>query len=334
MKKQEVIRSIDVGYGNTKYTVNTNGKVVCKTFPSITPRKELIEMSGGILAKRDTKVVTVNNAEYEVGPEAYDAKGSEENRVLHDRYIYSDQYKALVFGALSYMGETVIDKLIVGLPVGSESTKSDDLKEMLTGTHILSDGNKVQVKSVSVLAQPLGGFMNYAFTNNVYGEMRTEKTLIVDPGFLTVDFLTTKGVKAVERQSGVYPGGMSKILSAISKSISKDINKRYEDLHAIDEALSSGKLKIYGKNYDITPHIKASASVVDEAVGYMANVVGSGMDVDNIMVVGGGGKVFYDSIKKHYPNHDVILVDDGIFSNVLGYQIAGEKTSGKEAKNG
>ena len=42
-----------------------------------------------------------------------------------------------------------------------------------------------------------------------------------------------------------------------------------------------------------------------------------------ILVTGGGGATFFNSIKKRYPNSE--LVDNNLFSNAIGYKKVGEK---------
>lgn len=325
-KKEPVVRAGDIGWGYTKYLkIDEEGNVQFLSFPSLAPRASGHDMSAGLLGRRDTVVVTVEGTDYEVGPDSSDLDINDSTRNLNDQYIFTDQYKALFYGMLSYMGEDEIDLLVLGLPV-SGLNLIQDLKKMSVGKHQITKDKEVNVKDVLILPQPLGALyhcMSMSETDERFEFLDEETNLIIDPGFLTFDFLTTSGSRVVENRSGAHPGGVSKILRSIANSISEKFDIKYDDLSAIDKALTRRKLKVNGKREDLADHIKNTRSVIEGSVNYMKNMIGDGSNIDNIILVGGGSDVFKKTIEVFYKNHEIIYIEDPQMANVKGYYQAG-----------
>ena len=133
MNKTPVIRAVDVGYGNTKYIRNViDGIAVADHFPSIVNRPSVNKNS--FQESEDIYQVVVNGNTYEVGP-GVDAALEGGVRIMHDNYIETEDYMALLYGAISQMNVDVIDLLVVGLPVDLMGSKRAILEKILTGTH-------------------------------------------------------------------------------------------------------------------------------------------------------------------------------------------------------
>lgn len=326
-KKTLITESIDLGWGYTKFSkTNENGEVSFYSFPSLAPQANNQDMSMGLLNKRDTVIVTVEGTDYEVGPDSSDLDTNDSTRNLNDQYIYTDQYKAVLYGALHYMNHDVIDLLVVGLPVSSLS-KSEDLRKLIIGKHQITKESSVEIKDIVVLPQPLGG-LYYCFSqaeeNEAFEDLMDEYNLIIDPGFLTFDFIVSNGDKLIENRSNAHAGGVSKILRSIASSISQKHNIKYENLSAIDKGLKRRRMKINGEKEDLAEHIKNTKNVIEGSVNYMQNIVGDGSDLDNIILIGGGSEIFKKTIEVHYPKHKIIVLEDPQMANVKGYYEAGK----------
>jgi len=324
-----IIGSIDVGFGYTKYTSFDDDKIGYKSFPSIAPRASKIDDSDlSFINERDTIIVKIDGTDYEVGPDSLLLETSDSTRTLNDQYIHTAQYKALTYGALAYMKKPVLDLLVVGLPVSNYASHHEALKKSLLGKHVINDNFTCEIKSVLVVYQPLGGLkycMSLSKTTLADADLSSSMNLIIDPGFLTVDFLLANGSKIIEKKSDAHPGGVSRILNAIAESISKKINKKYENYNAIDKALKKRKLKISGKEESLDEHIKNTKSVIESPIIYMKNIIGDGSDVDNIILLGGGAMIFEKTLKEHFEGREIIVIEDPSFANVKGYQILGEE---------
>ena len=336
MEKPFTVGAVDVGYGNVKYLTVSEGETSFNHghFPAIAPIAPNIDMSGGMLGKRNTKIIEIETVRYEVGVDAgMTATGTDTVRVLNDSYIFSPQYKALFLGALSYMGKESYDVIVMGLPV-KNMYNAEKLKKQFTGKFEIDNGKEVEIKKVLVIPQPLGGFYDIAIRENMYDEMIDEINLVIDPGYLTFDFLLLYGLTPIESRSDAMNGGMSKVLISMAKSISAEIERPYTDYEAIDKALRKPKMvedpktgekvpkriiKIAGKKLDLLPHIIKTASVIENSITAMKNVVQSYDDIDNILLVGGPEGVFEKKIIENLDGRELLKSKEPIYSNVTGF---------------
>lgn len=323
-----VVRALDLGSGWVKFNrLNAAGQLEYASFPSLAPRHTGRDLSVALLGKRDTVVVNVEGTLYEVGPDSADLDSNDSTRNLNDQYLYTDQYKAAFLGALHYMGEPLIDLLVVGLPL-TTIHRAADLKRLCVGEHKLNDTTTVTVKDVLVLPQPLGGLYYCLSQRDQREEFEfladDETNLIIDPGYLTFDFLTTNGEKINDARSGAHPGGVSKVLRAICESLSAKFGVKYDNLSAVDKALERRRIKINGKVEDLLEHIRYAKPAIEGSVNYMRNVAGDGADLDNIILFGGGQHIFAKTLLNYYKHHTIYVLGDAQFANVKGFQAAGE----------
>ncbi|MQA40575.1 PRTRC system protein D [Rugamonas aquatica] len=322
-----IVRAVDVGRGNTKYTTgNVGSQISCAMFPSIAHATEP-QRARAADTERDTVLVAVERLVYEVGPEIHLGAQPYNAQVLqHDRYTEAPEYLALILGALHYMQCPAIDLLVVGLPVASSkhSNVVSSLESRLAGPHALADGRKVDVRAVKVLPQPAGAIMFVAKSQDRLEALLAQKTLVIDPGHRTFDWLFCHGMRQVERRSNSLPRGMYDVLLAISEAISANVGTQFRDFDAIDRALRGGpKPVIFQKEYDIGRHLKLAGKVAEQAVAEMLHYVGDASDILNILLVGGGAFFYLKAVKKAFPRHRIEEVADPVFANVRGFHLAG-----------
>lgn len=325
--KSPIIRSIDIGFGFTKYNHLIDGKLVYDSFISLSPRSSKIESEAfSMLNDRDTVVVTVEGTDYEIGPDSVLLDTADSARTLNDQYINTTQYKALFYGALAYMKEDEIDLLVVGLPVSSFKGHNQRLKELMTGKHKINSKTTVDVKNVLVVMQPMGALKYCLIDDDLKDlDIADSNNLIIDPGFLTFDFVMASGSKIIENKSDSPSGGVSRVLNAIAESISNKIGKKYDNYNAIDKGLRKRKLRIAGKEEDLLEHIKNTKTIIESPIIHMKNIIGDGGDIDNILIAGGGANIFEKTIKEFYPEHEIIKLPESNLINVKGYQAIGEE---------
>lgn len=324
---KKIVRALDLGWGFAKYTVQNGDEIEYKSIPSLAPRHTGVDLSGSLMGRRDTVVVEVQGTLYEVGPDSTDLDPNDASRNLNDNYVYSDQYRAVFLGALHYMKTPVIDLLVLGLPL-SHMHLTDHVKTMAVGKHKVG-ANEIEVKNAVILPQPVGG-LNYCFSLNSqdeFADMKEEMNLVVDPGFLTFDFLVSSGNRPVDTRSGAHTGGVSKVLRAMADSISAKYGLKFENFGTIDRALMKNKLKINGAVVPLEPHVRDAKSVVEGSVSYLKNIVGSGADIDNIVLLGGGAFIYKKTLAAAYPNHTIITIPDAQTANVRGFYLAGQQLS-------
>jgi plasmid segregation protein ParM len=347
----KVVRSIDVGYGNVKYVVghaDLDKDVVCSLFPA----RALLPSNGDISAVqgkgRDTVIVDVDGQHFEVGNKVLDAlpTGAPLAHRTSD-YSLSPEYMALVRGALHYMydgipgQDKVIDVLVLGLPVNTYDQHRVALTRRMVGIHPLPHGRQVIVKDVRVLAQPFGAFFNFLYDSSNAELVNNKRflrqlNLIIDPGHYTFDWLVSREMVVNPSRSGAVFGGVSGVIEEISKSIAHAAGKLsgHQIIHSkVEDALRNDydEIGAFAGTYHISEHLGGANILISQSVASMAASVGDGGDLDNIILVGGGAKLWEPALQRHFGKLKILTPGNSIYANVTGFQLAAERRLQREA---
>lgn len=333
--KELVVRAIDVGYGHIKFTEGrhaTTRQIRTDSIPSQSPTAKPPLTAGGVMNRRDTFIIPIGDRRYEVGRDVRHAlHGNNESEVLDQNFALSDLYAARLFGALNYMApglpEDVIDVLVLGLPLNTFDKHREALEKRFTGTHVINErGEKILVQSCNVYPQPFGSYAAYMALNQ--GSGQTPMALSVDPGYNTVDWFVCKGMTANDIRSDAVQRGMGAVLRAIADDMIKTHNfdaTPTELVRSIDRALSSGEpFQLYGQVFDLAPHLAAGKDIIEEAAQAVKNSVGSGSDIDVIIMTGGGASLYAEAIADKFPRHKVQTLESPALANVRGFHLVGE----------
>lgn len=330
------IRALDIGYGNVKIVASrTQTSMVCKLFPSLAPRASDTDLAGDFVRRRDTRRVVVAGQAYEIGPDAKLAqRGTEIGRLLREDYCLSDQYRALVYGGLLSMTRArELDVLVLGLPVNTYRAYKDRLATAFTGSFDLDgQGRSCTIKRCLVVPQPLGGFFDYAVSNKLLSSMSKGTTLVVDPGYCTLDWLVAEGTTPNDARSGAKAhGGMGEVLKDVIEQVAADASCSVEDLGSIeriDNALRENQvIKVFGQALKVrsnAEYIQIAQRRAEDPLQEMLEKVGPTGDIDNILLVGGGAHVYGDLLQRRFPKHRIVTVPESVFANVRGFQLMGE----------
>ena len=321
-----IVRAVDVGSGNTKFVTGIAGNEIrCASFPSVAYPSSGETPHWPASERRKTVCIPVGPLFYEVGPDVGLAADTFRAKQLHDEYTESPEYMALLRGALSMMKVPHIDLLIVGLPVALFSLKKSALEKTMAGEHQIGGGKTVTVAKAMAVAQPQGALVHYAAEHKKMATIGTEQSLVIDPGSRTFDWLVTRGMRLVQKQSHSINRGMSDVLRLLAAEISKDVGSPYRDYDAIDLALRSGKSPvIFQKPYDMGRHLPLAESVAQQAVSTMRQWIETPESLQNIILVGGGAFLFKKAVKAAFPKHRIHEVKEPMFANVRGFQLAGQ----------
>jgi len=321
-----IVRAVDVGSGNTKFVTGVVGNEIrCASFPSVAYPSSGETPHWPASERRKTVCIPVGPLFYEVRPDVGLAADTFRAKQLHDEYTESPEYMALLRGALSMMKVSHIDLLIVGLPVALLSLKKSALERTMAGEHQIGGGKTVTVAKAMAVAQPQGALVHYAAEHKKMATIGTEQSLVIDPGSRTFDWLVTRGMRLVQKQSHSINRGMSDVLRLLAAEISKDVGSPYRDYDAIDLALRSGKSPvIFQKPYDMGRHLPLAESVAQQAVSTMRQWIETPESLQNIILVGGGAFLFKKAVKAAFPKHRIHEVKEPMFANVRGFQLAGQ----------
>ena len=330
------VRAVDVGYGHIKFTTGRDPvtrTITTDSIPSQSPAaKQQSRIAGGVLKQRDTFVVPVGDRQFEVGRDIRLAlHGNQETEVLDENFCLGDAYAARLFGALNYvlpsLERPVIDVLVLGLPLNTYQKHHAALARRFSGQHKISEKHSIEIKGCHVYPQPLGSYASYILGLG-QSQGKAPFALSIDPGYNTVDWFVCQGMSANDVRSGAVQRGMGAVLRAIAEDMIKTHSfdaTPVELVRAIDRAMSTGsKLEIYGREFDLSDHMAAGNEVIQEAAQAVKNSVGSGSDIDVIIMTGGGAELYRDVIQDKFPRHKVITLSSPALANVRGFHLLGE----------
>jgi len=336
------VRAIDIGYGHVKFSDGIDPgshEVSASSFPAQSPIAPKRVIHTEATQRRDTFLVPLAGEIYEVGRGINLALGAHHvSESLDHDYPLSTTYQARLYGAFNYMRQGlqngVIDYLVLGLPLTTYFRLEKQLAERFTGTHIIDTrGQSITVRSCRVFPQPLG---SYAYYMVKYAQGKTPRALIVDPGYNTVDWFVCQGMTASEERSKANKRGMSSVLKAIAERIIRDLDLDAtvaEIVRYIDQARMSGSpLVLYGKPLDLAPYMSAGEHIVQEAIQEVKNTIDSGADIDVIVVTGGGASLYVDEIRRKFPKHEIVELDEPHLANVRGFHYLGERLAMSAAR--
>ncbi len=327
------IAAIDIGYGNTKLRYQVDLKPPEEMFfrSIAAPSQADHSVSGGPLRSRDTRLVQADGLDYEVGPDADALLPPRQVRVLHEDYIRTTQYRALFLGALSYIGQSQIDLLVTGLPVHLLNTDQKALESMLQGAHEVPGIGNVTIKRVRVIAQPIGGLLAHIGDADPQ-DVKERSSLLIDPGFFTLDWTGVKGLQYQPALTGSAPAGFSLALRAAAKAISNRLGMPFDNLDLLDERLRYSTLRIGPTEIDREWIAQVVQNALRPAVTGIQNQLAKGALFDQILVCGGAASYYAPIVREIWPEHPVHLLDEPVMSNVRGFFALAEQLNRKPAK--
>lgn len=317
--------AIDLGFGNTKFSTGflPDGSIHGDLFQSIVTPVSKTDARNNLMEDRNTAIVEVDGAFYEVGPDAHITKNND--RVLHEDYVNHPNYSALMKGALYYMGAKEIDVLVLGLPV-SMHLLAPILKEKFTGEVKVNDSLTVKVNEVIVLDQPYGALIYYASLSDENRQrLEGRNNVVIDPGYFTYDWLYAHGFKKDRTRSDSHNSGISSILIDVAKSFGLDYDiPNYKDLINMDRGLRTGSAFLYGNPKPMEKYYPLVSSLAQTSINAMQNQIGNDCrDVDNFILAGGGSYLYEPGLRAAFPHHEILTIPDSVFANLKGYILRG-----------
>lgn len=320
-----IVRAIDVGYGNTKYTLGgARGNIRCAHFPSQAHPGLLDQTRDPLAGPRKTVAIPLNGLFYEVGPEISLAGHAFRGSHGHDRFIDTPEYLALLRAALRYMKVDEIDLLVVGLPVALFASKRGALEKLAAGRHEVAAGRFVTVRKALAVAQPQGALVQFAAQTQNLTQLSKQLNLVVDPGYRTFDWLVAAGMKLLPAKSHSINRGILDVIKTMCRRVSADRGLDYRDVDSLEAAMrSGGLLMVGGEPYDLKRLMPITTATARQAVSTMTEWLGETREFDNIVLVGGGASLFGAALKEAFPKHKVHQVRDPLYANVTGFHLAG-----------
>jgi len=323
------ILGMDIGYSNLKVACGDSDleRPEVKVLPAGAALEDYLPHSFmGMRGRRrngERYRVVVDGEVYITGVEPSILEGW--NRELHKDYPFTPTYRALFYTALLLSGRDSIDLLVTGLPVDQflDRDYREKLKRSLEGIHrITQSGREVEIKEVSVIAQPMGGYLAACMESGEDSFIEAA-TLVFDVGFFSLDWVVIDRQSVLKSSSGTSIFATSWALERAADLISRD-HGFCPGIEELETALrqNSGRIYIFSEKVDIRPYL---VKVMER---YGENIIAElkrslrfqkGKSISNIVVTGGGSEIYRSIVEKLAGSSEVFFVEDPVTANVRGF---------------
>jgi plasmid segregation protein ParM len=267
-----------------------------------------------------TPVYETEGLKFTVGLEDGESAGFED-------YPYSHMNRAIVHHALRVagLGGKKI-RLCTGLPLERyfNGDVPDDAviarKMQSLGKAVKSvDGTPVaEIVEQYVFAEGLAGWMDYAVSGDgIFRAPEDETVGFLDLGGRTADMgVIRPGARVDFARCSTVNFGMLNVVDELVPVLTRKFDATLP--HAtIEKALVSRKVRLFGKDVDISVEVASAVRNVADSILNEANrCLGKGADLDKVLIMGGGAYVF-DVVKNAFP-HAVVLPDPEL-ANARGF---------------
>ena len=149
------------------------------------------------------------------------------------------------------------------------------------------------------------------------GDRLSAPIAIVDIGGRTTDFVVVQDQGIVHGSSGSLNRGMLNVKSRVADLIQQtfDVNELGEQ--SIARAVDSSRLRLHGKDHDISALVAAAKrELVEPLYAETRRKLGLGVELDQVLFVGGGSAALATDIANWFPNQTI--PDHAAFANARG----------------
>lgn len=326
---KNTILGLDIGYSNLK---------ICHGDASQTDQPQAILRPSGAApsdrfggrfdgkAQEDFLRVLVGEEEFVAGVSPDRAEMWA--RSLHHDYPTTPSYQALFKAALLLAGEPQIDVLVTGLPVSQfyDQGRRAELVRRMEGVHQITPKIQVAVKQVRVIAQPVGGLLDFmAQTEDPVG-MEEARILVIDPGFFSVDWVVCSQSELLRQSSGTSTKASSVVLEEAARLMASDYGTQL-NTEILENAIRRGRetVMVFGQNVNIAEYVqKANCTVAPIVVETIKKALRDQSKEPDVVVMVGGGSVFFtEAVKAVFSRQRVMELKDPVFSNARGFWYMG-----------
>ncbi|MCP4234328.1 MAG: ParM/StbA family protein [Aestuariibacter sp.] len=324
---------LDIGYSNLKLEFSVGHGEISQVFPAGAAPVEYLPV-GASSSRSDEEIITINDREYAVCVDH--SRLPDFPRSLNQNYSETETYNALYRAALRKTGVNHINCLVTGLPVSQALKREtrDKLQKSLSGKIEITPSDSVQVDNVMVVPQPYGGYLYAASEAEDAKAFVESRTLVIDPGHYSVDWVTISNREIYRMGSGSSHRASSILLETAANLIreKKHINIRPDD---IERALRNKRDEIAsgGRWIKINPFIdRAAKQVAPLALSeMMSKARDSVAEAEIVVLVGGGARFYEEAAKEIFNNSQIFIPEDPISANARGFLIWAEHRMSKAA---
>lgn len=338
--------AIDVGYGNTKMVCSHGLDKTGRSrwteiaFPSIASPAVVDEDAAGFGHNPDRVLINLEGRRFYAGPMA---TSGVIGRIIAPDYIATDLHEVMLRAAIHFaMRElrgviTEIDALVLGLPVSGFAAQQQQLRAIgervrpipvpkALQAQVGSTSIEVKVKNCIVVPQPFGAMrlaaQNLPATDAVF--QANVLSMVVDPGYRTLDWYVAAGMQPEIKLSGSYDGGVSSILREGSQQIGFDHGTGSLEFDQVESGLGTGQINLGHTTIDMARYMQQVPNLASQEIGTFITRLGPRRNsLARIFLAGGGARFYEPALRAHLSQCEVVTLPAPVMSNARGYWLAG-----------
>lgn len=320
---EPVIVGVDDGFAATDVVIMDGGKVVSTL---AIPSRARAGIHGTTMIGSDSSdgphpCYETSGVQFTVG-EMSDAESARFND-----YPFSPMNRVIVHHALRLagLGGRKVS-IATGLPLSTYYKGADKNQEiidrkiaaLLTPVRALDDQPVAEIVAHKVFPEGLAAWVDYAVGED--GQMRApkdESVGVIDIGGRTTDCaVVLPGRRIDHARCGSADIGALNVVEELRVALLKSMGVEFPGV-ALEQALRTRTIKKYGKVVVIAAEVDAAiAQATDSVMREVNRRLGDAVDLDRILLVGGGAYLFKD-VAKRYPN--VTIPEQPEFANARGF---------------
>lgn len=245
-----------------------------------------------------------------------------------DDYPFSGMNRVIVAHALRMagLGGKKI-RLATGLPLATffkgDKPNADIIgrkdESIRKAVKPMDGSSPAEIVEHRVFPEGLAAWIDYAVDDagNLRDGIENETVAVIDIGGRTTDTAVVMPQRRIDHaRSGSANIGVLDVIEAVGMSLLKEFNVEIP-AYAIEKALTSRSIRMWGKDVEIGEHIdRASDEVLTRIMREINRRLGSAVDIDKVILVGGGAHVFKKALTR-YPN--IAIAKDPEFANARGF---------------
>lgn len=286
-----MILGIDIGNYSVKVAPDIN-------FKSLISSEE--NMLGG------NTTVEYDGNKYVIGEGTFETELNKTNK---------ENFLPLLYTAISLSSKDTFNQVVVGLPINQFKANKDRLKALVEANKmktVLINGKKREIVISEFEVYPEGVGAYYSFNDKADME-----AIIVDIGGRTTDIAYISGGKLIK--SSTSSVGTLNIYNEVADKLNSDYSLNL-DIEFVDNMMNKGYLKVDNREVDlkfITEILKKNFLIIKKELDlkFPARTV-------NIILAGGGAKLFKTAFKNRYENCDI--ASEPLYANAIGFKKVGE----------
>lgn len=329
MSIESFVVGLDIGYSNLK--------VAWGDAQSVAPSTHLAPSGCGPLAQLSERIGAEGGASLNGAARVWldgrpwvagvaHRRLEDQARAMHEDYPSTEVWRALLLAALQVAGRDHVDLLVTGLPVSHyhHAPLRERLRQSLVGTHPVAPGRAVKVARAEVIPQPAGAYLDLlsAPPPGLLDIVEHGRTVIVDPGYFSVDWLVLEGGDIHRGSSGTSLHSMQTLLHGACALMAERLGSAPTE-ERLEEALRLGqdKILVHGQWVPLSPYVgPAGRAVAAKALTELRSTMrGDAGAVDAVLITGGGASFYEAAVRETFPKSRLVVSRDSALANARGF---------------